>query len=345
MAPSDFRSDTVTKPTDAMREAMARADVGDDVFGEDPTVRRLEAMTAELLGHEAGLFVPTGTMANQIAVKLHSRPGDEIIAERDSHVLKYEVGGIGAISGVQCRPLVGRAGVLDAAEVEDAIREDDIHLPRTALICVEQTHNVAGGTVTPLPALERIREVSLRRKVPLHLDGARLLHAAAADRVAPAEYGRLADTAFLAFSKGLCCPAGSVLVTPRASLEPARRIRKLLGGGMRQVGVLAAACIVALETGLPQLVEDHTRARRLGERLLGLPGATIDLATNRTNILMVHFDAPIAGRVEAQLSEHGVLALALKPRLLRFVTHRDVGDSDVDRAASAMRAILGEPRS
>lgn len=341
-AHSDFRSDTVTKPSEAMREAMARAVVGDDVFGEDPTVRELEARVAELLGHEAGLFVPTGTMANQIAVKLFSQPGDEIIAERDCHILEYEVGGIGAIAGVQCRPLLGRAGSLDADEVEAAIRADDIHLPRTSLICVEQTHNVAGGTVVPLADLERLREVSLRRKVPLHLDGARLLNAAVAESVEPAVFARLADSAWIALSKGLGCPVGSVFVTSRARIEAARRIRKLLGGGMRQVGILAAAGLFALEHGVARLADDHARARRLGERLLGLPGTRIDLAIHRTNILMVHFDAPVAERVEAALARHGVLALALKPRLLRFVTHCDVGDADVDRAADAMRVVISE---
>ncbi len=337
---SDFRSDTVTTPSDAMREAMARAVVGDDVFGEDPTVRELEARTAELLGQEAGLFVPTGTMANQIAVKLFTQPGDEIIAERESHVLKYEVGGIGVISGVQCRPLEGKAGVLDAREVEAAIRPDDIHLPRTGLICVEQTHNVAGGTVVPLVELERIREVSLRRSVPLHMDGARLLNAAAADGLAPAEYGRRVDSVWIALSKGLGCPVGSVFCTARSRIEKARRIRKLLGGGMRQVGILAAAGLHALDHGIPQLAADNARAARLGRALADLPGMRVDLTTNRTNILMVHFDAPIADAVEMELREHGVLALTFEPNLLRFVTHRDVNDTDVERAAAAMRRIM-----
>jgi threonine aldolase len=337
---SDFRSDTLTKPTPEMREAMARAAVGDDVFGEDPTVRRLEAMTAALLGQEAGLFVPTGTMANQIAVKLYTQPGDEIIAERDCHILEYEVGGIGAISGVQARALVGKAGVLDAEEVEAAIRADDIHLPRTTLICIEQTHNVAGGAVIPLRELDRLREVSLRRGVPLHMDGARLLNAAAADRISPAEYGRRVDSVWIAFSKGLACPVGSVLCLPQSRLEPARRIRKLLGGGMRQVGILAAAGIVALETGLPQLGSDNALAHSLGERLSNLPRIHVDLATNRTNMMMVHFDDPIADAIEVELREFGVLALALKPKLLRFVTHREVGPSDVERAVDVLTTIL-----
>jgi len=230
--------------------------------------------------------------------------------------------------------------VLDALEVEDAIRPDDIHLPRTTLICVEQTHNVAGGTVMSVDALERIREVSLRRRVPLHMDGARLLNAAAADRVSPKEYGQRVDSVWIALSKGLSCPVGSVFCTSRDRIEAARRIRKMLGGGMRQVGILAAAGLLALETGLPQLAADNARAARLGERLIGLPGVTIDLKTNRTNILMVHFDTPIAERIERALVEHDVLALALKPRLLRFVTHREVNDSDVERAAAAMRAVL-----
>lgn len=337
---SEFRSDTLTTPTDAMREAMARAKVGDDVFGEDPTVRELEERVAVLLGKEAGLFVPTGTMANQIGVKVFTQPGDEIIAERDAHVLKYEVGGIGVISGVQCRPIAGKNGILDPDEVEAFIREDDIHVPRTSLICVEQTHNVAGGVVVPLAILDRLRAVADRHGIPIHMDGARMLNAAVADRVAPAEYGKRVDLLWIALSKGLSCPVGSVLAGTRTQIEKCRRIRKLLGGGMRQVGVLAACGLVALETGIERLAEDHARAHRLGERLVGLPGARVDLAIHRTNILMVHFDEPIAPTIENELKSRGVLALALKPKLLRFVTHREVDDRDVDRAATAMSEIL-----
>ncbi len=340
MRPSDFRSDTVTRPTEAMREAMARAEVGDDVMREDPTVQRLEAVAARMLGKEAGLFVPTGTMANQIGVKLFTQPGDEIIAEASSHVLTYEAGGIGLISGVQSRSVAARAGVMDADEVESLIRGDDIHLPRTALICVENSHNVAGGTVAPLDALDRLRAVADRHRIPILLDGARLFNAAVALGVGAREIAACADVAWFALSKGLSAPVGSVLCGRRDDVERARRIRKQLGGGMRQVGVLAAAGLVALETGIERLAEDHARAARLAAALHAEPGASVDLESTRTNIVMVHLEAKDAREIADRLRERGVLAMAMAARRLRFVTHRDVSDDDVDCAIVAMRDAL-----
>jgi threonine aldolase len=337
---ADFRSDTLTRPTDAMREAMARAIVGDDVFGEDPTVKELEARVAALLGKDAGLFVPSGTMANQIAINVFTSPGDEIIAEERSHVLTYEVGGIGAISGVQCRPLRAVKGVLDPELVAAAIRGVDIHLPRTSLLCLEQTHNLAGGAVVPLAALDALHAVAKRHGVAILIDGARLLNAAIADGVAPAEYGARADVLWIALSKGLSCPAGSVMAASRDVIERCRRVRKRLGGGMRQIGILAAAGLVALDTMVERLAEDHARVQALGARLLEIDGVDVDLGTHRTNILMVRFARPIAAAVEAALVDRGVLALALEPALLRFVTHREVGDADVARAAAAMHEIV-----
>ncbi len=345
LPPSDFRSDTVTRPTPAMREAMARAEVGDDVLGEDPTVKRLEATAAALLGKEAGLFVPSGTMANQIGVKVFTQPGDEIIAEEQSHVLTFEAGAIGLISGVQCRPVKGLQGVMDAAEVEEKIREHDIHAPRTALICVENTHNLAGGAVVPLAALDALRAVAERHGVPLFLDGARLFNAAVAEGVPARAFAARADLVWFALSKGLSAPVGSVLCGGRALIERCRRIRKQLGGGMRQAGIIAAAGLVGLESGIERLAEDHARAARLARALAALPGVTVDLAATRTNIVMVSFAEPRAAETARRLAERGVLAIALAPRRLRFVTHREVGDEDVERAIQAARAALAEAGS
>lgn len=340
MPRSDFRSDTVTTPTDAMREAMARAQVGDDVMEEDPTVKRLEAEVASLLGKPAGLFVPSGTMANQIGVKLHTQPSDEIIAEASSHVLKYEAGGIGLISGVQCRPIHGTRGVMDPAEVEAAIRGHEIHLPHTSLICLENTNNVAGGAVVPLGVFDAVREIADRHAVKVHLDGARLLHAACAEGTPAAEFAARVDTVWIALSKGLSAPVGSVLCASVEDIARARRIRKILGGGMRQVGVLAAAGLVALETGIDRLAEDHVRARRLAEAANALPGVRVDLETARTNLVLLEFETPIADDVVARLAEDGVLAGATADNLLRFCTHREIGDDDVARAVESLSRIL-----
>lgn len=337
---ADFRSDTLTRPTEAMREAMARAEVGDDVFGEDPTVRELEQLSAERVGLEAGLFVPSGTMANQIAVKLFTQPGNEIIAEARSHVLTFEGGGIGLISGVQCRTLETEDGVLDPGGVEALIRADDIHLPKTALICVENTHNVAGGVVTPLATLDRLAEVARRHAVPLHMDGARLFNAALADGIDAREYGSRVDLLWFALSKGLSAPAGSVICASRERIALCRRIRKVLGGGMRQVGILAAAGLVALEQGVDRLADDHERAARLAREVDALPGARVDLARTRTNIVMVELGAGNAAYVTAELGRRGVRALPFGASTLRFVTHREISDAGVQQAILALTEIL-----
>ena len=323
-----------------MREAMARAVVGDDVFGEDPTVRELEHVAAERVGMEAGLFVPTGTMANQIGVKLFTQPGDEIIAEERSHVLTYEVGGIGLISGVQCRTLASADGILDPVGIEALIREEDIHLPRTALICLENTHNVAGGVVTPLETLDRIAEVARRHSIPVHMDGARLFNAALAEGIDAREYGSRVDLLWFALSKGLSAPVGSVLCGSAPRIARCRRIRKLLGGGMRQVGVLAAAGLVALEQGIDRLRDDHERAAQLARAIDALPGARVNLEKTRTNIVMVELSAAGAASVVSDLERRKVRTLAFGDHHLRFVTHREVGDAAVHRAIEALTEIL-----
>lgn len=338
MAVADFRSDTLTTPTAEMREAMATAEVGDDVFGEDPTVHRLEARAAELVGMEAGLLVPSGTMANQIGVKLFTQPGDEIIAEERCHILTYEAGGIGLISGVQSRAVRGDRGRLEPADVEAAIRADDIHLPRTTLICLENSHNVAGGTITSLKRLDALREISRRHAIPLFMDGARLFNAAIASGTDAREYGERVDLLWFALSKGLSAPVGSVVCGSAERIEACRRIRKQLGGGMRQAGILAAAGLVALESGIDRLADDHRRARELARALAGLPGLQVEPV--ETNIVVVRPEARNAAELSTGLAEGGVRTLALADDLLRFVTHREIEDSHVELAIAGLTGLL-----
>jgi threonine aldolase len=339
---SDFRSDTVTKPTEAMRRAMAQAEVGDDVLEEDPTVRRLEETAAERLGMEAALFVPSGTMGNQIAAMLHARPGDEVIVEATAHAFLWETGGLARLAGLHVRAIPGRRGMLEPAAVEAAVRTPDVHHPRTSLLLLENTHNYAGGTIHPIDSMRRLVEVARRHRLSVHLDGARLMNACVASRTAPAEYGRLADSVMFCLSKGLAAPIGSLLVSTRGAILEARRLRKLLGGGMRQVGVIAAAGIVALETMVDRLAEDHRRARRLAEEIADRPGLEIDLESVQTNIVVFRVKRPglDAAVVIERLRTEGVLASDNARDLVRLVTHKDVGDEDVGRAVAAIRRVL-----
>jgi threonine aldolase len=339
----DLRSDTVTRPTAAMRKAMAEAEVGDDVYGEDPTVRRLEETAARLLGTEASLFVPSGTMGNQIAIRLLARPGEEAVVEERSHVFNYEMAAMADLSGVLARPLRSESGFPAAADVEAAVRPDIYYLPRTALIVWENTHNLAGGTVAPPEATGAMLAVAERRSIPTHLDGARLFNAAAAQGVAAARLTAGFTTVMVCLSKGLGAPVGSILGSDRARVAEARRIRKRLGGGMRQAGILAAAGLVALEENLGRLVEDHARARRLAERLAAISGLKVDVKRVETNILMVEvarqgWNAP---RLADALRAEGVLCLPMDPSRLRMVTHYDVDEAGIDRAAGAVERILG----
>jgi threonine aldolase len=334
MSISDFRSDTVTRPTPAMRRAMAEAEVGDDVFEEDPTVRRLEEETAALLGFEAALFCPSGTMGNQICLRIHARSGTEVIAEARSHVFTFEMGAMASLSGLMPRPVEAPRGALDAALVAPLIQPDASYRPRTGAIVVENTHNMAGGTITPRASVDGILALATARGLPVHLDGARLWNAAAATGLPEREIARGFSSAMVAFSKGLRAPAGSCVLGAADFVREARRVRKLFGGAMRQVGVLAAAARVALAEERHRLVEDHANARRLAEGL-GLDPATVD-----TNILLV--ETPDPARTSAALRARGVLALPASPTALRFVTHADVGPSDVEKAIDAFhRAAEG----
>ena len=338
---SDFRSDTVTRPTPAMREAMARAAVGDDVFADDPTVNALEGEVAEAFGMEAALFTPSGTMANLIAIMTHCRHGDEVFFEEYSHTYNNEVGSAGAIAGVVSRTFKSDRGRLDPSEVERFARPANLHQPGTRLLCLEQTHNFHGGRVIPLAVLEELREVALRKGLAVHIDGARIFNAVVASGLEPKAYGALCDTLQLCFSKGLGAPIGSALLGPRDWIAEARRMRKRLGGGMRQVGVIAAAAQLALREGPAQLAQDHAHAQRLARGAAQLPGYLIDPDEVETNILFLRTEAgpESYGPLAEGLRERGVLAIPLGDLGVRFVTHRDVGPDDVERALSGLREL------
>ncbi len=336
----DLRSDTVTRPTAAMREAMARAEVGDDVYGEDPSVARLEAEVARLLGKEAALFVPSGTMGNQLALLCHTERGDEVYAAEGSHCIWYESGAAAAWSGVQLVE-VGRGGLFDADELERAIKPSAYYMPRPRLLVVENTHNRGGGRVWPLARLEAVCGLARRRGLGLHLDGARLWNASVASGESVAALARDFDSVSVCFSKGLGAPVGSALAGPRPLVEKAHRLRKMLGGGMRQVGVLAAAASHALEHHLGLLALDHANARALAGALAGLPGVCIPEV--ETNIVMI--DLPVdAEPVVRRAAERGLRISAFGPRRLRAVTHLDVDAEAIGRAASMLRELLDPER-
>ena len=335
----DLRSDTVTRPSEAMRRAMAEADVGDDVYGEDPTVNRLQETVADLLGKEAALFVPSGVMSNQIALKVHTQPGDEVIAERQAHIFNYESGAPGLLSGIQLHILDGRCGILEAEQVEAAIRPGYYWEAPTKLICLENTVNKAGGVVYPLEKIHAIADVARQHGLKLHLDGARLWNASAASDIREAEYAAPFDTVSVCLSKGLGAPVGSVLAGSKDLIQQAHRYRKLFGGGMRQVGILAAAGLYALKHHRPCLAEDHQKACRLAEGLADLPAFRIDPSTVETNIVIFDTVSEDALDVLARLREHGVGMVPFGPKTIRATTHRDISSDDIDRALAVMHRL------
>ena len=337
----DLRSDTVTRPTEAMRRAMAEAEVGDDVYGEDPTVNQLEQRAAEVFEREAAIFVPTGTMGNQIAVRLHTRPGQEVICEARSHLLDWEMAMVAAFSGCVPRTVAGERGILRWEDIQKAIAPKIYYRAQTGLVWIENSHNMAGGTVTPLPVLIDIWEGAQRAGLPVHLDGARVFNAATAAGVSVAELTRGFDTVMFCLSKGLGAPVGSMLVGSREAIAEARSVRKALGGGMRQAGVLAAAGLIALEEMPKRLGEDHANARMLAEAVAECEGAEIDLAGVQTNIVIFHLkdEGDAAGMVKA-LREQGILASAVGPHAVRLVTHFDVSQADCRRAAQVLTGLL-----
>jgi len=331
----DLRSDTVTRPTAAMRQAIASAPVGDDVFGEDPTVLRLEAMAAERLGKEAGLFVPSGTMANQIAIRVHTRAGDELVCEAGGHPFNYEAGGAAMLSGVSIRPLQGQRGQLNPADVARCFRPSDPHFSPTTLLIVEDTSNRGGGSVHPLPLLDSLAATAHTHGAATHLDGARLWNAVVATGETAARRMRSYDTVSMCLSKGLGAPVGSVLVGPKALMERARRFRKALGGGMRQAGILAAAGVHALDNHIDRLAVDHARAKRLAD---GLHHLGFEVRTPETN--MVYVTVVDGSAAVASLAAAGVKALAVSPHELRLVLHLDVDDAGVNTTIRAFQQLV-----
>jgi threonine aldolase len=342
MRPADFRSDTVTRACAAMREAMATAEVGDDVLEGDPTVRRLEEAAAAWLGKDGALFVPSGTMANQVALGAWTRPGDELICQRYAHVTTFEAGAAGFLHGVQSMTVGGDDGQLDPEEVRACLRPRFIHCPPSRLLCLEQTHNWAGGVVTPLERVEVLSEIAREAGLAVHLDGARLANAVVASGTSAATWCAHADSVSLCFSKGLGAPVGSVIAGDEAFLERARLVRKRLGGWMRQAGHLAAAALFALEHRVERLAEDHALARALAERLGAVPGLATDPEAVHTNIVMVGIEdaARDAATVAAALGEHGVLVMPMGARRLRFVTHLDVGRDELERLVQAAELVM-----
>ena len=340
----DLRSDTVTKPSDAMRKAMARAEVGDDVYGEDPTVNRLQDLAAAMLGKKAAFFVPSGTMANQLSIRIQTQPGQEVIVESRSHIIRYEQGAAGALSGVQLHWVIGERGIMTAEQIEAAIRPKDPYSIRTALICLENTHNAGGGTIYPLSTIERIRAVAVRHSIPMHLDGARLFNAVAATTLPAASYAQNFETVSVCLSKGLGAPVGSLIITNDSALiEKARRFRRMYGGAMRQAGILAAAGIYALEHNIGRLKEDHDNAKRLARKLQQIPSVSINLQHVDTNIVIFdvvnHRLSPAA--LVAALKQEGVLINAIGGSSFRAVTHLDVSAKQIDEAAEIFARVLG----
>jgi len=337
----ELRSDTFTKPTPAMRAAMAAAEVGDDVYAEDPTVNLLESRAAQTFGREATLFVPTGTMGNQIAIRLHTRHGQEVVTESRSHVVDWEMAMAAAYSGVQLRTVFADRGVVTWSHIEQALRKADFHRAGTGLITLENSHNMAGGTVTPREVYKEIWSRAAELGLPVHLDGARIFNAATALNISVAELTAGFSSVMFCLSKGLCAPVGSMLVGSRDFIERARTVRKMLGGGMRQAGILAAAGLIALEDMPKRLREDHANARVLGESLAELPQVEIDLTTVQTNIVIFTVKGypdptPILDRLKAR----GVMAGTAADHQIRFVTHKDVDRAGCEEAIKIASEVI-----
>jgi len=335
----DLRSDTVTRPTPAMRQAMAEAEVGDDVYREDPTVRRLEEKAAELLGMETALFVPTGSMGNEVAVLVHTRPGEEVILDAQSHIMNYELGAMAAIGGVMPRPVAGERGFPTAEQVEGAIRAPVYYNCRTRLVCLENTHNMQGGGIYPRERFQAVLRLAGERGLAVHLDGARIFNASVASGVPARELARGADSVMVTLSKGLAAPAGSLLAGKEDFIQEAVRVRKRLGGGMRQVGILAAAGILALDLMVDRLAEDHAHARLLAEGLSEIPGFEIDPSSVETNIVIFRTLKIPPLELAARLKSEGVLCLSWSADQIRMVTHLDVRRDAILKALDVIRRV------
>lgn len=338
----DLRSDTVTRPSEAMRNAIASAEVGDDVFGDDPTVIRLERKVAEMFGKEAALFVPSGTMGNQVAIRSLAQPGEEIICDEGCHIFNYEAAAGAALSGLLFHVVRGVRGVFTAADIAPLLRGGDLHSPRTGIIAIENTHNRAGGTIFPIDGMQSLRELADENRVAIHLDGARIWNAHVATGIPLSDYAQFADTINVCFSKGLGAPIGSAVVADRDLIAIARRNRKMFGGGMRQVGILAAAAVYALDHNIVRLAEDHDNAWYLAESLSEIEEVYIDLDSVQTNIVVIGIEK--SGRevsdVVAALKEKGVLAVGFGRHKIRCVTHMDVNREDIAEAIRVFREVF-----
>lgn len=331
----DLRSDTVTKPSPEMRRAMAEAPVGDDVFGEDPTVNLLQEKVAAVLGKEQAIYVPSGTMANQLSIKAHTEPGDEIILERDAHIFNYETVGPAMISNVQIYPIAGDLGVITVEQIKRAVRPKAYYMPRTRLICIENTHNRAGGTIFPLEEIKRIREFALDAGIKMHLDGARIWNASVETGIDPKEYAQYFDSVSVCFSKGLGAPVGSAVAGEDGFIERVRRYRKIYGGGMRQAGIIAAGALYALEHNIPRLKEDHEKAKHLAREISKLKTLQVNLNSVQTNIVIINIEktGKRPEEIIKLLRDHGVLVSLGTYTSIRAVTHLDVSLEEVIRAA------------
>jgi threonine aldolase len=338
----DLRSDTVTKPTPAMRKAMAEAEVGDDVFGEDPTVNALQGKVAKILGKQVSIFVPSGTMGNQLAIKSHTQPGDEVIIEATSHPYNFEGGASAVLSAVQFYCLKGNRGILESSQIEEAIRPEDHHFPVTRLICLENTHNRGGGSIYPIEKMSQISRFAKSRGLQVHLDGARLWNASVASGIKPQEYAQWADSVSVCLSKGLGAPIGSLVAGSKPFIDRVHRFRKMFGGGMRQVGIIAAAGIYALDHHIDRLKEDHQNAKRLALGLKEFKGIAINPDHVETNILI--FDIADAGMTAAEvrdaMKKEGILIHAVGKTQIRLVTHLDVSKEDIEVALKAFNKVL-----
>lgn len=337
----DLRSDTVTKPTDAMRRATFEAEVGDDVYGEDPTVNRLEEKAAEILGKEAALFVTSGTQGNQIAVLTHCQHGQEVIVESDAHIFYYEGAAMSAFAGIQPRTIKGVRGAMNPLDVKKAIRTEDIHFPETGLICLENTHNRAGGAIVPLENMKEIYEIARENNIPVHLDGARLFNAAIATGIPVREFAAQTDTVQICLSKGLGAPVGSIIAGKKDFIKKARKWRKRLGGGLRQVGIIAAPAYIALTEMVERLAEDHQNAKKLAEGLAQIPQLKIESEVE-TNIVLVNISdtGHTDGSFLELLKTEGILAVGFGPETIRFTTNYGVSSEQIDTVIHRLKKIL-----
>jgi len=342
LKPIDLRSDTVTLPTEEMLEAIRQAELGDDVYGEDPTVNRLEEMVAKKMGKEAAMLVPSGTMANLVSVMCNANRGESVVLEADSHIYWYELGGISAIAGVLPLPVKGTLGVMDPSDIKAAIRPKGLHMARTTLVCIENTHNRAGGTIVTPSQIEAISKVAKEYGVRLYMDGSRIFNAAVALSVDVQQFTRYVDNLMFCLSKGLSCPIGSLVVGSEEHIEKARRARKILGGAMRQAGVIAAPGIIALEKMIDRLKDDHYNARLLAEGLNTMEGIKIDMKTVQTNIVIFDVEGleVKANVFVKKLKEQNVLAGSISETKIRMVTHRGIEKEDIEKALSAVEETI-----